>query len=163
MRRKGSEVLGDLETGGEGFENIGNMNRHLPYCPVLKSGQAMALSPNARMGRGGGSRDRDRGGGDLKAQDDGEEQQYRPPRVGERFQASVSGQFGTGVGRTPHYPANFNVSEKQRDDRKRYSGDGSNERRGLHARAGRIVETRSGSCWTGNGAKGRPKGRRRRS
>ncbi len=108
---------------GKGFENIGNMNRHLPYCPALKSGQTMTLSPSARMG----DRNRERGDGGGRAGGDGqadvETQPYRPPRVGERFQATVSGHYGTGVGRTAHYAANFSVSEKQRDDRKRHTGE----------------------------------------
>ena len=80
----------------------------------------MALSPSARMGIAiaikmvkavtvGNSRVR--------------EQPYRPPRVGDRFQAIVSGQYGTGVGRTAHYPPNYGVSEKQKDDRKRFTGE----------------------------------------
>ena len=104
---------------GKGFENIGNMNRHLPYCPALKSEKSMALSPSARMG----NRNSYQNGGGGSGQLEGEEQPYRPPRVGDRFQAIVSGQYGTGVGRTAHYPPNYGVSEKQRDDRKRFTGE----------------------------------------
>jgi hypothetical protein len=100
---------------GKGFDNTGNLNRHLPYCPVLKaSGIDMSPASRARLAAG-----RRQGQGNTKAadsDDDGTGQPHVPPRVGDRFQAEIARSGGRSS-----YP--FNFAPNARKDRRKYKGD----------------------------------------